>query len=146
MQISEIMNVSALRIRRTATMHEAADLVASSQVSDLMVVEDDGTFVGVLSEGDLIRAVLPQYDEIVAEGGSLKGAFEIFVQKGRAKAQASIEPLIIRNALSMSPNDPVLRAATTMIQKQIRRLPVVDKGKLVGTVSRGDICHALLTG
>ncbi len=146
MQISEIMNLSAQRIRRTATMHQAADLVASTQVSDLMVVEDDGTFVGVLSEGDLIRAVLPQYDEIVASGGSLHGAFEIFVDKGRAKAELPIEPLIIRNALSMSPNDPVLRAATTMIQKQIRRLPVVEKGKLVGTVSRGDICRALLTG
>ena len=146
MQISEIMNVGAQRIRRTATMHQAAEIVANTQVSDLMVVEDDGTFVGVLSEGDLIRAVLPQYDEILANGGSLHGAFEIFVEKGRSKAEQPIEALIIRNALSMSPNDPVLRAATTMIQKQIRRLPVVEKGRLVGTVSRGDICRALLAG
>jgi len=33
-----------------------------------------------------------------------------------------------------------------MISKQIRLLPVVDEGRLVGTISRGDLCRAVLGG
>lgn len=146
MKIGDIMNVNAIRIRQGATMRQAAELVSANQVSDLMVVDGDNGFIGVLSEGDLIRAVLPQYEEIVRSGGSLSGAFELFLDKGKAIAEQPIEPLVIKNPITVSPADPVLRAASTMISKQIRRLPVVEKGKLVGTVSRADICRAVLGG
>ena len=39
-----------------------------------------------------------------------------------------------------------MRAASTMAMKKMRRLPVVKNGKLVGTVSRGDISKAVLNG
>jgi CBS domain-containing protein len=38
---------------------------------------------------------------------------------------------------------PILKAASLMILKKIRRLPVVDKGKIVGIVSQGDIHQAI---
>src|SRR5688500_13605539 len=146
MKIGDIMNVNAIRIRQGATMRQAAEMVSTNQVSDLMVVDAENNFRGVLSEGDLIRAVLPQYEEIVRSGGSLSGAFELFRDKGKAIAEQPIEPLVIKSPITVSPQDPVLRAASTMISKQIRRLPVVEKGKLVGTVSRADICRAVLGG
>lgn len=142
MLIGDIMNVNATRIRVTATMRQAAELVSQSQSSDLMVVDGDNNFVGVLSEGDLIRAVLPKYDELVK--GGVTNPVDLFVERGHEKAEATIAPLVIRSPIMLSPADPVLKAASTMVSKQIRRLPVVDKGKLVGTVSRADICRAIL--
>ncbi len=142
MLIGDIMNVNATRIRVTATMRQAAELVSQSQSSDLMVVDGDNNFVGVLSEGDLIRAVLPKYDELVK--GGVTNPVNLFVERGHENAEASIGPLVIRAPLMLSPADPVLKAASTMVSKQIRRLPVVEKGKLVGTVSRADICRAIL--
>jgi CBS domain-containing protein len=38
----------------------------------------------------------------------------------------------------------VAKAATVLVERQIRLLPVVSEGKLVGTVSRADICHAII--
>jgi CBS domain-containing protein len=145
MRIGEIMNVNAARIRLGTTMRQAAEVVASTQVSDLMVVDEENNFVGVLSEGDLIRAVLPRYEELMAGGGSMSEAFEEFVDKGKSLADGPIEPLVIKTPITVAPSDPVLRAASTMIAKQIRRLPVVDKGKLVGTVARADICRGVLS-
>lgn len=142
MLIGDIMNVNATRIRVTATMRQAAELVSQSQSSDLMVVDGDNNFVGVLSEGDLIRAVLPKYDELVK--GGVTNPVNLFVERGHENAEASIGPLVIRSPIMLSPADPVLKAASTMVSKQIRRLPVVEKGKLVGTVSRADICRAIL--
>lgn len=142
MLIGDIMNVNATRIRVTATMRQAAELVSQSQSSDLMVVDGDNNFVGVLSEGDLIRAVLPKYDELVK--GAVGNPVNLFLERGHERADASIDPLVIRSPIMLSPSDPVLKAASTMVSKQIRRLPVVEKGKLVGTVSRADICRAIL--
>lgn len=145
MRIGDIMNVNAARIRLGSTMRQAAEVVASTQVSDLMVVDEENNFVGVLSEGDLIRAILPRYEELMAQGENLSSAFETFVENGKSMAGKSIEELVIKSPLTVDPADPVLRAASTMIAKQIRRLPVVDKGKLVGTVARADICRGVLS-
>jgi CBS domain-containing protein len=144
MKIREIMNTGAATVDAGATVKQAVDVLAASQASDLMVVAGDGRFVGVLSEGDLIRAVLPRYDEILQGGGNLTEAFEVFADKGSALADKPIEPLVIKDALTVASQDEVLKAATAMVRKQIRRLPVVDGGKLVGTISRADVCRAVL--
>ena len=146
MKIGDVMNVNATRIRAGATVCQAVEVVAASQATDLMVVDDENNFMGVLSEGDLIRAALPRYEEILREGGSLTDALDMFIDRGRGLAGQPIAPLIIKDPLTVSPEDPVLKAASTMISRQIHRLPVVSRGKLVGTVSRGDICRAVLAG
>jgi CBS domain-containing protein len=51
---------------------------------------------------------------------------------------------VIKNAIVVKPSDDLLTAAGIMVKKQIRRLPVVDNGQLVGTVSRTDVCRAVL--
>lgn len=144
MKIDDIMNRKVASIRVGSSMREAARLVRETQVSDLMVVDAEGGFVGVLSEGDLIRSVMPHYDELVGGGSAPTGALDLFREKGRRMRNATIDDLIIRNPITLAPSDDALRAAATMVSKQIRRLPVVERGKLVGTVCRGDICAAVL--
>jgi CBS domain-containing protein len=147
MQIQEIMTNEPTRIAITASTQEAAEIVSRTQVSDLMVVDDQGCFMGVLSEGDLIRAVLPNFDDIMASGGSLREAFDLFVEGGRTLANGCIESIMIPRdkIVAVHPDEHVLKAAGPMISRQIRRLPVVDKaGKLIGTVSRADVCRGVL--
>jgi predicted transcriptional regulator len=45
----------------------------------------------------------------------------------------------------LAPEDEVHKAAATMAAKQIRRLPVIENDKLVGTVSRADVCRAVVS-
>jgi CBS domain-containing protein len=144
MKVREVMNASGSTVDSGATVKQAVKILAETQASDLMVVAGDGRFVGVLSEGDLIRAALPRYEEILQGGGNLTEAFEVFVDKGSALADKPIEPLVIKEALTVAPQDDVLKAASAMVRKQIRRLPVVDGGRLVGTISRADVCRAVL--
>ena len=75
-------------------MRHATELISIAEVSDLMVVDEDRNFIGVLSEGDVIRAVLPNFDEILSAGGFLSDAFQFFMHKGReAHSAASYRPL-----------------------------------------------------
>ena len=143
MKISDALVMNVIRIPLRLSIKEAVEVMSSHQVSDLMVVDDANRFVGVLSEGDLIRTAMPRFEELAAEG-SLASGFEIFRQKGKSLINSPIEPLVIKNALTVSPNDDLLAAASLMVTKQIRRLPVVENGNLVGAISRTDVCRAML--
>ena len=144
MLVRDIMTIYPVYIRSDSDMRRAAEIISISEVSDLMVIDHENRFLGVLSEGDLLRAVLPSFDEVIQAGGTLNDAFQFFVQKGQDLANRPIEPLIIRSAISLKPIDEVAQAAAVMVEKQIRRLPVVEEGKLLGTLSRADICRAVI--
>ena len=144
MRIREAMTNRVARIRAEATMFQAAEAVSLSGASELMVVDSTGAFIGVLSEGDILRAALPDTDEILAAGGSLEGAFDRFVRKGRDLAALPIIPLIIRDPLTVDPDDHVARAAVVFVELNIRLLPVVRDGRLLGAISRADVCDAVV--
>ena len=144
LQVKGVMTVHPTRIRADTNLRQAAEVVAMSGASDLMVVDDDNIFIGVLSEGDIIRAALPNVGEIVDEGGTLGTAFSIFLNKGKDLANLPISPLIIQAPIVVDPDDHVAKAASVLIDMHIRLLPVVSDGRLVGTVSRADICRAVV--
>ena len=144
MRIKDIMTPHPARIQDNATLQRAAELVAMSRATDLMVFDDQNNFVGVLSEGDILQAALPDINQILDEGGSVDTAFDIFLTKGKNLANLPITPLIVQEPIVVAENDNVAKVAVLLIDKQIRLLPVVKDGKLVGTVSRADICRAVV--
>ncbi len=146
MKVREIMSINAVRIFSGATMAEAAELAAMSNASGLFVVDEENNFIGVLSEGDMMAMVLPEMSEVMERGGNFRDSYNILAEKGVRLANEAIDTHLIADPLTLDPNDEILKAASTMAMKKMRRLPVVKNGKLVGMVSRGDICKAVLKG
>lgn len=144
MRVRGIMTARAVRIRQGDSLHRAAEIIALSNVGDLMVIDDDNRFIGVLSVGDVLRAAMPDIDEILEEGGTMEQAFRLFLRKGSELMYKPIAPLIIANPLTVDPDDHVAKAAALMLAKNIHRLPVVKDGRLVGVVGRADICQAVV--
>jgi signal-transduction protein with cAMP-binding, CBS, and nucleotidyltransferase domain len=144
MRVGDVITHPPVWIRLTSDLHHAAELVALSGVSDLMVVDEHNTFVGILSEGNTLRAVLPDLEEVRARGRSLVDAFAVFLQKGQALAHRPILPLVIREPIVLSPDDRVFAAAVILVDKMIRRLLVMAAGKLIGTLARADVCRAVV--
>ncbi len=143
-RIKDVMTVQPVRIREDSNILHAVEIVALSHVDALMVVDSDDNFVGVLSEGDILRTALPDIDQILDEGGTLDAAYHIFIEKGRRLADLPIDSLILREPIVLDPENHVAQAATILIDKSVRLLPVVKDAKLVGTVSRADVCRALV--
>jgi predicted transcriptional regulator len=144
MQIKDIMTSNPARIRSNATLNQAAELVAMSRVTDLMVVDDQNNFVGVLSEVAILQAALPDINQILGEGGSVDTAFDVFLNKGRNLANMPITPLINQEPIVVAENDHIAKATVVLLDKQISLLPVIEDGHLVGTVSRADVCRAVV--
>ena len=142
--VAQIMTAFPAYIRLGSDIRRAAEVISVSEVGTLMVVDHDGRFVGSLSEEGIVRALLPSFDEVAAAGGSTADAFQVFLERGRALADRVIDPLVVRDAVTVRSTDEVARAAVAMIDGGIRRLPVVDDGMLAGTVSRADLCRAVI--
>ena len=146
MKIREVMNHNITYVHLGTTMREAADILSHSWASELMVLDGNDEFVGVLAEGDMIRAVMPRFEDIMLSSGTLYETFGLFMESGHEKAGHPIDEIVIRNPIVVSPDSDVVKAAATMASEKINRLPVVEDGKLVGTISRADICSAVLGG
>ena len=143
-RVADVLERDTACLSASADLMEAAALVARTRASDLMVLDDDGRFVGVLSEGDILRGCLPDLDAIVAAGGTLADGYRLFLARASDLSGASIDHLVIDQPLVAHPDDHVAKVATLMVERQIRRLPVVSDGHLHGTVSRADICQAVV--
>ena len=135
-------------------MSEAARLLRENKISGMPVLDGD-RLAGVVSESDLLR-LLSVDDE---EGGLwLPSPFEVFEIPFRdlvkwEKMHANLEEIpkkkvgdiMSRNLHEVGPDDSVEEAAAVMTRHRINRLPVVENGRLVGIVTRGDIISGLGT-
>lgn len=144
MLIRDVMNTKAARIHLGRPMALAAEILVLTQASDLMVIDNEDRFFGVLPEGDLLQAVMPDFEGLMESGASLEQAFAVFRHSGSDYADQPIDRLVIRGSITLSPDDELLKAATVMLTKGIRRLAVVEGERFVGSVSRADICWGVL--
>lgn len=138
---ADVMQPDATTIRFGSSLREAARLFKASGASDLIVVGADGGFGGVLSEGDLIRAMIPARRVMAGDPSQMPA--EHLLRNGRDRHDDRIDALVIRDPMVLSLDDDLLRAADIMVLRQIRRLPVVADRRVVGSVSRADLCEVL---
>jgi CBS domain-containing protein len=141
MKVSEIMTRNVVTVRPTASVREAARAMVEHAVSGLPVVDAGGAVVGVLSEGDLIvrqkpRERVPWWRIFFDDGERLAREYQ------RAQG-TTVGEVMTRSVISIAPDMPIGAAAVVLDERRIRRLPVVEAGRLVGIVSRGDLVKAL---
>lgn len=142
--VGEVMNRRPVTVREDADLLTAAELVALTEANDLMVVDEQQRLVGVLAEGDILRRALPSRDDVLAAGGSVDTAYALFLRRGREMAGRPLAPLVIRDPVLVHPDDHVGKIAVLLVERHIRTLAVVGDGMLVGSVSRADLCRAVV--
>lgn len=121
LRASEIMRQPVLAATRKAPVRDLITHLVVNAISGMPVVEPDGTVLGVVSEGDILRALV--------EGDPLD----------RLMAQ----DIMSADPITVTSQTPVTEVMYTMHTEGILRVPVVEEGRLVGTISRSDIIRAL---
>src|SRR5437868_11995360 len=116
----DIMTRKVCTIHPEASAQEAAQLLDQMRISGLPVVDEDGKIIGIITEADIIS-------KVDREG---LGVAEIM----------SNEVIFVSEETSVS------EIAMLLTDRKIKRVPVVNDGKLVGIVSRADIVHAVAQG
>lgn len=139
MLVQDIIHPDIGKINEDATLGEAAEVLMQPRNYDIAVLNARNEFVGTLSRGDLIRAIMPDVNELYQDKISYRGLNEYFMQNANQKVNYPIKPHIIRNPVTLEPSDPLVKAAVIMINYNIGSLPVVENKKVCGQVSRADI-------
>ncbi|MCI5499698.1 MAG: CBS domain-containing protein [Clostridiales bacterium] len=118
MQVREVMNPSVVSIDPEESAALAARLLARHNVGSLPVCSASGELRGVVTDRDIVlRCVAAQEDP----------------------RKVPVGKIMSRRPTAVTPQDDVRQAARLMSSQQVRRLPVVEQGKVVGVVSLGDL-------
>ena len=146
-----IFTAGDLMTRDVAVVHpetsllEAVKLMAQRRISGMPVVDGEGKIVGIMSEGDLVRwhegytERQAHWLDMLADGFELAPAFLEGIQEQQRKVKSVMSPGVI----TVSDATPAREVASLMYAKNIKRVPVVRDGKLVGIVARSDLIRAL---
>lgn len=141
MKVEEIMTKDVITVSPKTPIHEAAALMIDHGVSGLPVVDDAGSVVGIVSEGDLILREKPR--ERAPWWRLFFGDAERLAREYQKAHGMTVGEVMTRSLIAVSPDFPIESAALILDQHRIRRVPVVADGQLLGILSRGDLIKAL---
>lgn len=143
MQVRDVMTPSVISVGPDASVHEAAQLMLQNNISGLPVVDKSGALVGIVTEGDFLRRSelgtqrrRPKWIEFVLGPGRL--AQEYVRTSGRR-----IREVMTPDPHYVAETDSLERVVELMERHRVKRLPVVQNGRVVGIVSRANLLHAL---
>ena len=145
--VGDVMSTAVTAVGQDATLREASDIMLSHRVRAVPVTGANGEVVGELSDGHLLRYLLPHTVSQLSTGQyravkrPAKGAK---IPAGVEPANVKVKDVMDRTVLCLSEDQTIADVAALMLAKSIDRFPVVRDGALVGFLTRGDIVRKLL--
>lgn len=133
--VRDIMTYRARTVSPDTPLRDAARDMVRAGVEGLPVVDEEGRLVGMLSERELLQHLL--HSQLI--GGSSARA-----EATGASARRTVRDVMTRQVLCVSAEQPLAEVASLMSNKELDRVPVVQSGRLVGVLTRGDIVRKLI--
>ena len=121
MQVRDLMNPSVVSITPGESAALAARLLSRHNIGSLPVCGEDGYLRGIVTDRDIVtRCIAAEEDP----------------------AQTPVREIMTRNCTAVSPEDDPREATRLMAVRQVRRLPVLENGRVVGMISLGDLASS----
>lgn len=146
MNAQQIMTRNVVTAAPETLVREVASLLLKRGISAVPIV-DGGRLVGIISEADLLHRY-----EIGTDRASSNDPWWVrFFSADRSpedyvKSHARhARDIMTRDVASVAPDTPLAEIATLLEKRRVKRVPVLDEGRLVGIVSRSDLVRALAT-
>ncbi len=106
-----------------STVFDALKVMAEKSIGALLVIDDEGETVGIMSERDYARKI---------------------ILLGKTSKETQVKEIMSSNVIYVTPGRSCEECMALMTNKRIRHLPVLDNGKLIGFISIGDVVKAVL--
>ena len=110
MKAEDVMTTRVITVTENQTKQQAARLLSQHRISGLPVINADNVVVGVVTEYDII-----------------------------SKEGQSVGDIMSHGVISVTPQTDLEEVSHILVNERIKRLPVLDQGRLLGIVSRADL-------
>jgi CBS domain-containing protein len=143
MKAADVMVSAVISVCPNARVEEVARILLANRISAVPVINEEGELLGIVSEGDLMRR---------AEAGTERRRswwLEQFTGKQVLAAEYvrshshKVTDVMTRSVITATPDTPLGEIATLLEKNRIKRVPIVQNGKVVGIVSRANLLQAL---
>jgi len=118
---ADIMTTNVITAKKNMVLTDIIALLLRWHISALPIVDDEDIIVGIVSEIDLVN--------LTFDGNA---------------ADTIAEEVMVTDIVSFSPNTELADLVQSFSKRHLRRVPIIDKGKVVGIVSRRDILREML--
>lgn len=122
MKVSEVMTQNPIRVSQKTSAAEVARLMEGENVGSVLVVTENDELLGIITERMLVL-------ELVAAD--------------RLPSEVKAEEIMWESAISVPPEMDINKAAVLLEELEIRYLPVIEKGKVIGILSVSDLAGLL---
>jgi len=140
----EIMHRDLTAVMEDDLIHDAVHILYSHNLSGIPVIKEDWILVGFLSESDVLQAAVPTYLEILAQSSFLADEEGGLLERFKILGKGLVADFMNTDPLYVDPTASLMTVADLMLRKKVKRLPIVDKGKLIGIIDRGAFCEFLM--
>ena len=121
--ILQVKGSQVYTVRSDQTVQEAVGILMQHRVGALLVVDGQGSGVGLISERDILRECHHRADQL---------------------GRIPVGEAMTRDVIICRPDDDIGHVMSLMTNNRVRHLPIMDSGALAGLVSIGDVVKAML--
>jgi CBS domain-containing protein len=143
MNVGDLMSRNTISVLPETMVADAARMMLANRVSGLPVLDESGRLVGIVTEGDLLRRA-----ELGTDGKPAGWLRSVLLPSSVAADYVTthcrhVSGAMTHNPVFVTPATELTEVADLMLRKHIKRLPVLENGKLVGVIARIDLLRVL---
>lgn len=146
MTAADLMTPQPVTVSPETGIGKVAELLVDRHISAVPVCRPDGSLAGIISELDVMKpfreSVRRRRDRwlgLMAEGEALSAEFLEYLREDTKSAA----DLMMRQVVTAGPAATLGEIAELMVSHGVKRIPIIDDGRVVGIVSRSDLIRAI---
>lgn len=124
-QVQDLMSSPVITVTLTETMKEVATIMSKNDIGSIVVTGSKEKLVGIITERDIVKRL---------------------TALNRLPSQVKVEDVMSSPVITIASDKDIKEAAMSMKEHGIRRLVVVERGKIIGIITSRDIFDEMVTG
>ncbi len=143
MKAADVMVSAAISVRPNARVEEVASILLANRISAVPVIDEQGELLGIVSEGDLMRRAEAGTDRSRSWWLEYLTGKQVLAAEYVKSHSHKVTDVMTRSVITATPETPLGEIVILLEKNRIKRVPIVQNGKVVGIVSRANLLQAL---